>query len=151
MEMNDEELAENLLLLIAESGRVRGRTRIQKLAFIGQQMDRSGILEVNFEFQPYFYGPYSPDLNRILAELIGRGLVEEVPYTAVRGGERLEGYEYGPTASGIALVEQIRNRAPEVASLFRSVADRFASVPLEKLLGWVYKEYPEMAILSLRE
>ena len=48
------------------------------------------------------------------------------------------------------MVEEIRERVPEVSSLFRSVADRFATLPLEKLLGWVYKEYPEMAILSLR-
>jgi len=149
--VDDKDLAENLLLLISESGRVRGRTRIQKLAFISQQMDKERMLEERFEFQPYFYGPYSPDLNRVLAELIRRELVEEMPYIGVRGGQRFEGYEYGLTASGIASAEEIRKKAPKIASLFRSVADRFASLPLEKLLGWVYKEYPEMAILSLRE
>lgn len=147
--MRDEELVENLLLLISECARVRGRTRIQKLAFISQQLDRTGILRERFEFQAYFYGPYSAELNEILAGLIARGLVDETPYVSTREGQRIGGYEYEPTASGLLLAGRIREGANERSALFKSVAGRFASVPLEKLLGWVYKEYPEMAMRSL--
>lgn len=151
MEMPDEDLIKNLLLLIFECGQVRGRTRIQKLAFISQQLDQTGELRTRFEFQPYFYGPYSPQLNEVLATLIAQGLVNERRYAVIKEGQPREGYDYKPTSAGLLLAKRVRESVPELSSLYKRVADRFANVPLEKLLGWVYKEYPEMAALALRE
>lgn len=149
--MLDENLVESLLMLVAACGRVRGRTRIQKLAFISQQLAQSGVLQVRFEFQPYFYGPYSSQLNEALATLIDRGLISEESYTANREGQQIEGYVYQLTPTGQLLAERVRDKVPGLSLLYRMVADRFANVPLDKLLGWVYKEYPEMATLALRE
>ncbi len=62
-----------LAMLFAGNGVIRGKTRLQKGVFIiSREIDS---IETP-EFKPYDYGPYSPELEKALNELVKEGLVK---------------------------------------------------------------------------
>ncbi len=109
------------------------------------------MVRSRFSFRPYFYGPYSEGLDSQLRELIAAGLVEEKPYLVKRDEKQIAGYEYALTPSGLEVVSGLRDQARERMNFFKSIADKFGTIPLDRLLSWVYREYPFMVALSARE
>lgn len=49
-----------LLLLFQYHGRIDGRTRLQKLVFL---IEKKYHIDFGYQFIPYFYGPYSKQLQ----------------------------------------------------------------------------------------
>lgn len=60
------------LLRILASGPVRGRKRLQKLAYFLQEAEDQPL---GFDFRMYFYGPYSPNLDARLQLLESLDLI----------------------------------------------------------------------------
>jgi uncharacterized protein YwgA len=82
--LNDEELISAIFYLAG--GRVRGSTRLQKVVFLVERVLGLGGLR----FEPWRYGPWSRELEELLKELEGRGLLKvraerRVPSEGVRG------------------------------------------------------------------
>lgn len=65
---------EFVLELIARLGKIEGRTRLQKIVFLGQM--ELGLPKF-FEFDKYYYGPYSWELTETLEDLISTGQIIE--------------------------------------------------------------------------
>jgi uncharacterized protein YwgA len=66
----------------AAGGRIVGRTRLQKLAYI---LELSGLGE-GFPFQYYHYGPYSEELSIAVRNAALLGLLQEEEHATTWGG-----------------------------------------------------------------
>lgn len=82
-------------ILKSNNGEVRGRTAVQKLAYLAHCTNPE--LHVP-QYEPYYYGPFSAELGQMLAELVDYGFVNEkrlvdghlgYAYTLTREGERM--------------------------------------------------------------
>jgi uncharacterized protein YwgA len=75
---NEERKLDNILLILASLNfckkPIKGRTRLQKMIFLLKE--ENGI-PFDFEFRPYFYGPYSEQLSDFVHLLNALNLVEE--------------------------------------------------------------------------
>jgi len=88
------------LLLLANGGKIQGRTVLQKLVFL------SSIIIPEIFGPPYkahYYGPYSPKLSLALEKMVSYSFLEEVRMP----GLMYEGYSYRLTKDG----EDLANRA----------------------------------------
>jgi uncharacterized protein YwgA len=139
-----------MLLLIAHlAKKVSGKTRFQKLAFLIQQEGKSPLLSALFNFEPYYYGPYSDELNRVLSQLTQEGLIHPDPYIFVAQGRARMGSSFLPTAEGHEEAKRLLSSLPREEVLrVQALVDRFRYEPMPKLLEYVYKTYPHMAINS---
>ena len=70
-----------LLGLLSQAERIRGKTKFQKLAYFLQEGER---VPLGLNFRMHHYGPYSPDLETYLQRLKMRDLVE-VDHTTIDG------------------------------------------------------------------
>lgn len=63
-----------ILELLSKLGKIEGRTKLQKIVFLGQM--ELGLPEI-FKFDKYHYGPYSWDLTETIEDLITTGYIKE--------------------------------------------------------------------------
>lgn len=63
-----------ILELLSGLGKIEGRTKLQKIVFLGQM--ELGLPEF-FKFDKYHYGPYSWDLTETIEDLIATGYIKE--------------------------------------------------------------------------
>ena len=89
-------------VLVANGGRVDGRTAIQKLVYLSGQKIRG--LDVP-PYEAHYYGPFSPGLAWALAKMVSYSFL----YEANISGSAHEGYTYGLTDDG----REIAKRAKE--------------------------------------
>ena len=100
-----------LLLLDAWGGLIAGRTTLQKrIYFLGELLDQ------DFGFGPHYYGPYSPQIESAMGQLVGMGLVREVSNayggTGQTAFERRR-YDYQLTEDGKTIIDEIRKDSPD--------------------------------------
>jgi uncharacterized protein YwgA len=101
-----------ILALIRQSGDcVEGKTNLQKeMYFI------SIILGMDLGFKPHFYGPYSPEVEQGLGELIGAGFVD-MKWNSYgvdsESGFEMKKYTYTLTESGKRLSDILAGESPE--------------------------------------
>jgi|AntDeeMinimDraft_4_1070355.scaffolds.fasta_scaffold00240_3 uncharacterized protein YwgA len=136
-----------LVLLGAEDEEpVEGRTRLQKLMFLIQKrMEEQGDpLDWGYPFQAYDYGPFAKELYDDLDQLRRRGLVEEREQHL---DDDVIQYDYVLTSKGREFVrEELEDRRPDgLAETTEAIKDDFNDVSLQKLIDYVYTEYPEYA------
>lgn len=67
---------ERLLVILNKLSVIRGRTRFQKIIFLLKQKDK---IHFGYNFIPYYYGPYSRDLQLELNLLEAAGYVQVTP------------------------------------------------------------------------
>lgn len=129
-----------LYLLKLSGGALRGRTRLQKLAFLSEQ-EAAGKIDYDFHKAPF--GPLSYDLYSIMEDLIEIGLViEDRDYTD--SGNEVVIYQI--TEDGIKFLdfalstgiadENVKNAADHV---YRE----YGEMPYVELLEMVHEEYPQ--------
>lgn len=137
-----------LVLLIAHlSGKVSGKTKFQKFAFLVQQESRSPHFSSVFHFIPYYYGPYSADLTNVVSQLVREQLIAPDEYVVVKNGEERMGSSFFVTQQGAMEAERLLSQVPhEEAERIRAVLGRYRTLPLPKLLEYVYSQYPEMTL-----
>ena len=145
-----------LALLAASDGEVRGKTRLQKLAFLTEQeLIEHGIDP--HEFVPYDYGPFSKDLMEDVETLESEGLVKINVRQTFGGDDR---YDYRLTKHGREAYEENdpdydwetvddvtdgEDRFVCIDHFARDVVRDFGEMPLSNLIDHVYTEHPDYA------
>ena len=139
-----------LALLAYGSGRVWGKTRLQKALFILDRLEEKyGADFVPAEFKPHVYGPFSPDAAEALKRLEERGLIKIT-------------YREGAFEEPVALIEAANDEALrrgeavlEKLKAYTAWDDIEARMsfalraPLPELLWYVYDLWPEYTENSL--
>ncbi len=147
-----------LALLDAAGGRIKGKTRFQKLAFIADQRLEEYDIDP-YDFIPYDYGPFSKDLYEVLEHLEEEGLVEldEKPtyggdtrydYHLSSYGRRTCDQNFPDLEESEEVIGEISNDEERLRTLYRvasEVVDEYNSMPISNLINEVYEEYPEYA------
>lgn len=67
---------EKLLIILKKSGAIAGRTRFQKIVFLLKS--KEGV-HFDYRFIPYYYGPYSAELQLEINLLEAAGLIQVTP------------------------------------------------------------------------
>ena len=93
-----------LLKIIEHSGIVEDRKRFQKTVCVLKERDD---LPLNFDFVPYYYGPYSETLAKTIQSLVDAGYVSEKP---VEIGVGVFKYEYSLTNQGKQEIRQVETK-----------------------------------------
>ncbi|MFA9417992.1 PadR family transcriptional regulator [Natrinema sp. HArc-T2] len=132
-----------------DSGRVEGRTRLQKLAFLTQK-ELQGRLELDdeLEFIHYKYGPFSQELIETVEMLQERGLLQRRKETNLSGDEK---YIYTITRKGRGAFEyNLENSSDSddiqaISESAEKVINSYNELSLSNLIETVYDEYPETA------
>ena len=114
-----------LLGLLSQAERIRGKTKFQKLAYFLQEGER---VPLGLNFRMHHYGPYSPGLETYLQRLQVRDLVE-VDYTSIGGPVLIDvaetGREIGERSANkekmIAVLEKLGRKWPKQLELLATV------------------------------
>lgn len=157
-----------ILLLLAAPSRVRsandrihGITRLEKLLFLADKETKvAGKVDKAFQFKPYDYGPYSKEIYEAVelleeAMLVGEERVFEGQSLdemeeAVGGHYEAEGTERRLflTNEGKAVAGLLAKQHPDVPRELSAIKDKYAGMPLRRLIRYVYGTYPEYAEAS---
>jgi|AntRauTorckE6833_2_1112554.scaffolds.fasta_scaffold62894_2 uncharacterized protein YwgA len=139
-----------LALLYHAGGKVNGKTRIQKLAFLATEQLKEDEIHP-YDFVPYDYGPYAKSLFSSLETLEEYGFVEERTRRTYGGNTRTD---YRLTADGERIYEDNLPDDPEtdgerrletIDEVAQDVVSEYNEMPLSNLLELVYDKYPEYA------
>lgn len=136
--MNRDEL---VLVAMAPAGiGAFSRVQIQKTLFL---LDRN-IGELaggpHFNFRPYHYGPFDPEVYRALEALQGDGLV------AIANAPGQPSPMYTLTPFGLSKgQEELAKLAQSVQDYIRETVIFVRSVTFVQLVSAIYRAYPEMA------
>ena len=125
-----EERRHLLIWLLQQAGEIEGRTRFQKMVFLGQK--ELGLPKL-FAFKKYHYGPYSQDLADTIQSLVLQGDIAE---NISIDGDVIE-YRYklrDKDMTGLENEFQISVDAIETLK-------RLRTVPLNLILTYVYENY----------
>lgn len=147
-EINEE--TDLAFLLFNYADEIEGVTRLQKLLFLLQEeTEFKNIYEnVEVEFKPYKYGPFSEQVYDELELLISMGAIEEVE---AEGADCLrdENDSRGHSNKRFVLTDRGRTIAQEVnrqleedlESQFAEIIDEHVDMDLEDLLRYVYQQH----------
>ena len=114
--------AENLILLILAqaSGRLSGKTLLQKRAYFVSE-----ILDFRLGFRPHYYGPYSDIIDNGIAQCKALGFIQEQTqgFGIVNNGFEVMRYDYSLTGDGEKVVEFLKKEnSEECTSVFDCLA-----------------------------
>lgn len=154
----------------------RGITRLEKLIFLlERETDFSGVGDL-FAFRAYNYGPFSKEVYSAIDFLSGYELIEvtEIPhYSASTGAEEailnreISGNDYNNDADSSQVKEKafaLTSNGRRLANALRSglaserqrdphcidqILTKYGTMPLNLLIKYVYKQYPEMTTKSI--
>lgn len=130
------------LLLCDILGRLRGKTRFQKLVYLIQdEATAKDIQRSSFIYKLSHYGPFSAELSSVLDDLQNRGLLKERVELTLSGYER---YVYSITEKGRRLLERSKRKSllsKRLMEIVNDVADEFGDVPLSELVDEAYGRY----------
>lgn len=127
-----------LELLDRGGGEIRGKVRLQKLAFLVQQKDGT----IDYEFEPAPLGPLSYKLGDTMAQLQKLGLVEEDVRRTASGNAV---FCYRLTGRGKSLLEVARGDGGISKGLQAGVLQiqqDYGSMGYVDLLEFVHGKYP---------
>lgn len=125
------------------------RVQMQKTLFL---LDRN-IPEMtdgpHFNFQPYFYGPFDPEVYRELESLERHSFIRSL----TRPGHSNTSYSLTPQGlqRGKAALRQLSQRAQDYIA---EVVEFVRGVTFAELVSAIYRTYPEMAensVIASRE
>lgn len=138
--MSKAKLLPLALLYAADDQVVDGITRLQKLVFLAQEESE---IESEYEFYAYDYGPYSKELYDALDTLEDRELIEKEVESTRSGNEK---YIYSLTDKGRTLVIDYLDFSDDrdsVLTVADTITEEYNDMPIQRLLQYVYKEYPD--------
>lgn len=131
---------------------VAGRTRFQKMIFVLQEEIQS--FKERYEFVPHDFGPYSPELQNDIDDLIAKEFLQEIRHTVEEGKIK---FIYQITERGISVVQTIlANQDLENKYEFSRIIETAATIKndlnskhLPLLLSDIYQKYPDFAKFSI--
>ena len=145
-----------LALLYAAGGKIEGRTRFQKLAFLSDQQLEDYDIDP-YEFVAYDYGPFDNELYKNLEWLEQEGLVESSESRTFGGDKR---YDYRLTRKGEKSFERnvptsdvqtlgdlsgSQRKLKRIYNVAKNIVEEYNEIPISNLIRQVYNEYPEFA------
>jgi uncharacterized protein YwgA len=110
-----------LMLLKASGGKIGSKTKIQKQIYF-----LSLLFKTNMGFRAHYYGPYSPDVEQGIDELIGAGFVNmDSTYFGfnTNKGFEIKRYDFSLTDSGNNLAKILTKENPEKYHQIRTFID----------------------------
>lgn len=118
--------------------------QVQKLFFLIDENISDAIGGKKFDFVPYDYGPFDPEVYRTLNHLQRPGLTR-VEQTSGQGGRRYEltprGFQQGTTA--------LETLPPNIAQYLRDLGKWVISQSFSDLVTTIYRMYPGMKVNSV--
>ncbi len=136
-----------LILLLQGGGKQRynapivGRTRLIKLLFLLKQA--FGLRKMEYEFTPYWYGPFSPEILGDLEDLRDSGAIQALDS---HGGETIS-----LTPEGVRRAQDLEHASPsDDLRRIGECKERFNAMPFEELIAYVYERWPEFTARALR-
>ena len=140
-----------LILTYANEGEsVEGRTRLQKMIFL--LLEQAPFFKHRYDFVAHNYGPYSPELQSDIDDLIREGFLV-VNYKTVEEGKIK--YEYTITSIGASFITKIlANRVnrkfkfSKILELAKEIKSDVNTKNLSSLLAEIYQRYPDFARYS---
>jgi uncharacterized protein YwgA len=119
--MIDNNLALVLLVLYYCDGKINGRKRFQKIICI---LKHRYNIPFNFDFIPYYYGPFSEDLSNSLDTLVGSGIIKEQKNTI---SDNITQFNYELTDQGNkmtkGLIEKSGSSGPIIKKINMAVTE----------------------------
>lgn len=149
----DEPTKEEFLLAILHFGKgVYGKTKLQKLAFLVQREMAGGLFDDTFDFQPYYYGPFAPEIYEVVESLEGEDLISVRERRTEKDGDVVLAHDYELTPEGEEEAAEFLDSLPDDdQAQVRKLVEAHNFRSLAKLLEYTYEEYPEMAERSVWE
>jgi len=129
---DSEKRREILLALLKEVGEIKGRTRFQKMVYLGQE--ELGLPD-SFDFSKHYYGPYSWDLTETIERMIHEGDITE----SVEEFGGIIRYTYSLSEDGTTKAEGITESFLTGAA--PDTMKKLSDLPLSAILDYVYKKY----------
>jgi uncharacterized protein YwgA len=120
-----------ILELLSRLGKVEGRIKLQKIVFLGEM--ELGLPKF-FEFDKYYYGPYSWELTETLEDLISSGQVKEESEAC---GDYVT-YIYSLPDLELAGLEQSARYIPEEKI---EILKKLSEIPRSAIIEYVYRKY----------
>ncbi len=138
-----------LILLLGTMGEVRGRTRLQKYAFLvdmGLYSKRTKKLFTMYGWHPDKFGPHSTILERYVRKAMNGGLVESFPVYAPSGTTSV-GYRL--TSKGTARFQELQGAFGKDIVFIKELLAKFKNGrSVDPLIAHVYGAYPEYTAKS---
>lgn len=132
------------LLLVESLGRLKGKTRFQKLVYIIQnEASNRNVAATSFDYEIHYYGPFSSELTKIIEGLEVDHLLDEEVEMTPSGYTR---YVYSVTDKGRKLLDDARNKrliAKELEKIVKKIADDYGITDLSQLVQEAYRRYNE--------
>jgi len=114
-----------LVLLDAEGGTIESKTKIQKeIYFIAH---KTGL---DFNYRAHFYGPYSPEVQDGLEQLIAVGFVKVEAYewgVDPRGFE-MKRYDFSLTEAGRVVADSIKSKEADTFGKVQEFVSRLKGI-----------------------
>jgi uncharacterized protein YwgA len=121
-----------VLFILTKVGAIEGRTRLQKMIFIGQE--ELGLPKL-FDFRKHYYGPYSSDISDTIQTLILQGdIIEEVE----DNGQYIQ-YSYRLSKPDKTQVQGFDEISDDQIKMLK----KLSNTPLSLILAYVYQQYAE--------
>ena len=130
---------ERALLFLDAAGTIEGKTKFQKLMFLG---DQEHSLNSGFNYVKYNYGPYSFELSQVLGVLEALGIiVAETVTFQVNGPYDGKKITYSLTDKGGVFVQELKQRHADFIVHAKEVLTKWNSVPSSEIVKYVYAKY----------
>ncbi len=161
---------EDVILLVLEAnervlGRkvLRGITRLEKLVYLLKRETAFDGIATLFLFKEHYFGPYSEQVVSATEFLEGIQLIEvdvvdltkaeleltEADLLSDLEQRRIE-KRYRLTASGRRIAKHWRDHLPEDdLAAVDSILRQYGTMPLNQLIRYVYRKYPETTVNSI--
>lgn len=138
-----------LILLLGAMGEVRGRTRMQKYAFLvdmSMYSKKTKRLFTMYGWEPDKFGPHSQILEWCIREAIDEGLVETFP-TYDPNGKTSTGYKL--TSNGKERFQELHDAFGTDVELIKQLLAKFKNdLSTDPLVAYVYDAYPDYKVKS---
>jgi len=138
------------LALLHASGRdIKGKTRLQKLAFLLDKEELGADFQA-YEFKKYDYGPFSKHLLQDVESLSNEGVVDIDKSRTFSGNTR---YDYELESNWTDEVEKLAKQ-DDIQNVFdaaESLVEKYDDMSIRDLVEYIYEEYPEYKENSVYE
>jgi uncharacterized protein YwgA len=118
----DTDLSLLISTIYFSKGEIKGRKRLQKTVCI---LEHAHKIRFDFNFRPYFYGPYSEELADAMNVLEAVGLVVEVEDPLPSG---IIQYDYFLTKKGVKIAEDIVSKHVHDKNLLSTLKAAVATI-----------------------
>jgi hypothetical protein len=128
-----------LLAIALAEGKPLSPVQLQKSVFLfGKLLPDEVLPEDFYEFAPYNYGPFCPEVYRHAEELAEEGLVQ-ISSVATHGYS-----QYSATPEGLTEGQRLaRLLAPDVAEHAYAIVEWVRAQTFRGLVSAIYEKYPE--------